>query len=61
MVSEQTIRMTSPDGTESVVEIDQELWDRFAARAEDLGVSEEDAFLAAMSGYLESQGYEVIA
>lgn len=57
MEEKQTIRLISPDGTESVVEIDKELYERFSARAKELGVSENELFLVAMDAFLKSQGY----
>ena len=56
MGEKQTIRLISPDGTEDVVEIDEELWDRFCARARVLGVSENELFVIALGAFLEKEG-----
>lgn len=53
----QTIRLTSPDGSEDLIEIDQELYDRFAAKAKELGVSEEELFMSALDNFLKSEGF----
>jgi hypothetical protein len=53
----QRIRIISPDGSEDVIDIDQELYDRFAARAKELGVSEEKLFVAILDDFLKKQGY----
>jgi len=57
MAEKQTIRLKSPDGSEDVIEIDKDLYDRFAARAKELGVPEDELFIIAMDAYLKEQGY----
>ncbi len=57
MGEKQTIRLVSPDGTEDVIEIEKELYDRFAARAKELGVSENELFVIALSAFLKKEGY----
>lgn len=57
MSEKQIIRLTSPDGTEDVIEIDQELYDRFAARAKELGQSEQELFIIALDAFLKKEGY----
>jgi len=57
MAEKQTIRLTSPDGSEDVIEIDKDLYDRFAARAKELGQTENELFIIALDTYLKEQGY----
>lgn len=57
MSEKQTIRLISPDGSEDVIEIDKELYDRFAARAKELGVPENELFIAAMDAFLKKEGF----
>jgi len=47
--------LTFSDGAEAVIKDDQTLWDRFTARAEELGVPEQDLFFIAMESFLKSQ------
>ena len=57
MGEKQTIRLISPDGTETVIEIDKDLYDQFAARAKELGRTVNELFLIALGTYLEKKGY----
>ena len=57
MAEKQTIRLTSPDGSEDVIEIDKDLYDRFAARAKELGQTENELFIIALDAYLKEEGY----
>lgn len=51
----QTLRLIHEDGTEEAIEVDQALWDRFTARAEELGVPEQDLFIIALESFVKSQ------
>jgi len=57
MGEKQTIRLISQDGTETVIEIDKDLYDQFAARAKELGRTVNELFLIALGTYLEKKGY----
>jgi len=57
MGEKETIRLISPDGTEEVIKIEKELYDRFAVRAKELGVSENKLFVIALGAFLEKKGY----
>ncbi|KKM82705.1 hypothetical protein LCGC14_1316820 [marine sediment metagenome] len=57
IVEKQTIRLVYPDGSAEVIKIDKDLYDRFAAQAKELGVSENDLFFTAMKAFLEKEGY----
>lgn len=57
MSKKQTIRLISPDGTEDVIEIEKELYDRFTARAKELGVPENELFIIALDAFLKKEGY----
>ena len=54
-MTQQTIRLIHEDGTEDVVEVDQALWDKFAARAEDLGVPVEQHFLKVLADFVRRE------
>ena len=56
-MEKQTIRLTSPDGTEDVIEVDKELYDRFAARAKELGKTENELLIIALDAFLKKEGY----
>lgn len=57
MGEKQTIRLTSPDGTETFIKIDKDLYDQFAALAKELGKTENELFLIALGTFLEKEGY----
>lgn len=57
MGEKQIIRLTSPDGSEDVIEIDVELWERFQAKAKELGMTEQELFVIALDTFLMKEGY----
>ena len=57
MAEKQTIRLKSPDGSVDEIEIDKDLYDRFAARAKELGQTENELFIIALDAYLKEEGY----
>ncbi|MBA7654779.1 hypothetical protein ES703_62672 [subsurface metagenome] len=52
MGEKQIIRLTSPDGSEDVIEMDVELWERFQAKAKELGMTEQELFVIALDTFL---------
>jgi len=57
LAEKQTIRLKSPDGSVDEIEIDKDLYDRFAARAKELGQTENELFIIALDAYLKEEGY----
>jgi len=55
MADKKTLRLVSSDGNEDLVEIEQHLWDRFVARAAEMGMTEEDALVAALDSFLRAE------
>jgi len=57
MSEKQTIILVSPDGLEDIIEIDKDLYERFALRAKELGRTENELFIIAMGAFLKKEGY----
>jgi len=57
MGEKQIIRLTSPDGSEDVIEIESSTWERFQAKANELGMTEQELFVIALDTFLMKEGY----